>query len=106
MKLGIVIYSNDSETVWNAFRLSFFSLKKGDEVGVFLLGKGVESETLDTNKFKVSAEMNQFIEAGGKIYACGTCLKLRELEETEICPVSTLFDLHKIISESDKILTF
>ncbi len=106
MKLGIIIYSNDSETVWNAFRLSSFSLKKGDEVKVFLLGKGVESETLDTHKFNVSAEMKQFIEAGGEIYACGICLKLRALEETEICPVSTLFDLHKIISESDKILTF
>lgn len=106
MKLGIIIYSNDSETVWNAFRISSFSLKKGDEVRVFLLGKGVESENLNTNKFNVSIEMNQFIKAGGNIYTCGTCLKLRELEETEICPISTLFDLHKIISESDKILTF
>jgi len=60
MKLGIIIYSNDSEIVWNAFRLSSFSLKKGDEVEVFLLGKGVESETLDTHKFNVSAEMKQF----------------------------------------------
>lgn len=106
MKLGIIIYSNDSETVWNAFRLSSFSLKQGDEVEVFLLGKGVESETLDTPKFNVSTEMKQFSEAGGKIYSCKTCLKLRELEGTDICPVSTLFDLHKIISESDKILTF
>jgi uncharacterized protein involved in oxidation of intracellular sulfur len=42
MKLGIVIYSNDPETVWNAFRLGNFGLKEKDEVKVFLLAKGVE----------------------------------------------------------------
>jgi uncharacterized protein involved in oxidation of intracellular sulfur len=54
MKLGIVIYSDDSETVWNAFRLGVFSLKEGDKVKVFLLAKGVESEKLDNNKFKIT----------------------------------------------------
>jgi uncharacterized protein involved in oxidation of intracellular sulfur len=44
MKLGIIIYSNDSETVWNAFHLGNFSLKQRDEVNVFLLGKGVEAD--------------------------------------------------------------
>jgi len=48
MKLGLVIYSNDPETVWNAFRLGIFSLKKEDQVKVFLLAKGVECESLDT----------------------------------------------------------
>ena len=38
MKLGIVVYSNDPETVFNAFRLGVFSLGKGDSVRVFLLG--------------------------------------------------------------------
>ena len=52
MKIAIVIYSNDSETVWNAFRLGNFALKEGDEVKVFLLAKGVESESLDTDPFK------------------------------------------------------
>lgn len=106
MKLGIVIYSNDPETVWNAFRLSSFSLDKNDAVKVFLLGKGVESESLGAERFKVTEEMNKFSEAGGKIYSCGTCLKFRKMEETDICPISTLSDLHEIISESDKVLTF
>jgi uncharacterized protein involved in oxidation of intracellular sulfur len=44
MKIGIVIYSNDAETVWNAFRLGNFALKERDEVKVFLLAKGVEAE--------------------------------------------------------------
>jgi len=48
MKLGVVVYSNDPESVWNAFRLGNFALHGGDEVQVFLLGKGVECESLDT----------------------------------------------------------
>jgi len=42
MKTGIIISSNDPETVWNAFRFANLSIKKGDEVKIFLLGKGVE----------------------------------------------------------------
>jgi len=106
MKLGIIIYSNNPETVWNAFRLGVFSLKKSDTVKVFLLAKGVESESLDTKKFKVSYEMNLFIKSGGEILACGTCLKIRQCEGSEMCPMSTMEDLYKIISESDKVVTF
>lgn len=106
MKLGIVIYSNDPETVWNAFRLGVFSLKKSDTVNVFLLAKGVESESLDTEKFRVSEEMSLFVKSGGEILACGTCLKIRQSEGSEMCPISTMEDLYKIINESDKVLTF
>lgn len=106
MKLGIVIYSNDAETVWNAFRLGVFSLKKSDQVKVFLLAKGVEVESLDTDKFKVTHEMNLYVKSGGEIQACGTCLKIRQSEGSEMCPLSTMEDLYNIIDESDKIVTF
>ncbi|MDZ7626079.1 MAG: hypothetical protein U5J96_16725 [Ignavibacteriaceae bacterium] len=46
MNFGIIIYSSDAETVWNAFRLGVFSLKEGDKVKTFLLAKGVECERL------------------------------------------------------------
>ena len=106
MKLGLVIYSNDPETVWNAFRLGLFSLKNKDEVKVFLLAKGVEAETLDSDQFNVTKEMSEFITSGGEILACGTCLKIRKAEASEICPLSTMADLYEIILESDKVLTF
>lgn len=106
MKLGIVIYSNDAETVWNAFRLGVFALKKGDSVQVFLLAKGVECEAIDTDKFKVTEQMQSFIGAGGKILACGTCLKIRHSEGSDMCPISTMGDLYEIVQESDKVLTF
>lgn len=106
MKLGIVVYSNDAETVWNAFRLGMFALKKGDTVRAFLLGKGVECESIDTEKFAVTDQMKSFASAGGKILACGTCLKIRHSEGSEMCPLSTMGDLYEIVQESDKVLTF
>ncbi len=106
MKLGIVIYSNDSETVWNAFRLGNLALKERDQVKVFLLAKGVECESLDTNQFNVTSQMRSFIDDGGKIFACGTCLKIRQSNGTELCPLSTMKDLYEIVRESDKIVTF
>jgi uncharacterized protein involved in oxidation of intracellular sulfur len=106
MKLGIINYSNDPETVWNAFRLGIFAAKKEDTVKIFLLARGVECESLDTEHFHVTEEMRAFIEAGGEILACGTCLKIRQSEGSELCPLSTMEDLYNLISESDKVVTF
>lgn len=106
MKLGIIIYSNESETVWNAFRLGVFSCKQGDAVSVFLLGMGVEAESLISDKFNVVGQMRSFLEAGGSILACGTCLKIRQSEGSDICPISTMQDLHALIRDSDKVLSF
>ena|SRR3989338_3082466 len=106
MKLGIVIYSADSETIWNAFRLANFALKEKDLVKVFLLAKGVECDTLDTAQFKVTEQMQSFVEGGGKILACGTCLKIRQKGESELCPLSTMKDLYELVKESDRVLTF
>jgi uncharacterized protein involved in oxidation of intracellular sulfur len=106
MKLGVVVYSNDSESVWNAFRFGNFALSEGDEVHVFLLGKGVESESIDTDKFKVTDQMRTFVDNGGKIFACGSCLKIRQSEGSEVCPLSTMRDLYDIVRGSDKVVTF
>lgn len=106
MKLGLVIYSDDSETVWNAFRLGSFALSQKDEVNVFLLGRGVEAESIDTEKFKATEQMKAFVNGGGKIFACGSCLKIRHSDGSETCPLSTMNDLYSIIKDNDKILTF
>lgn len=106
MKIGFIIYSSDSETVWNAFRLGNFALKEGDEVKMFLLAKGVECESRDTDQFKVTEQMRSFIDNGGNILACGTCLKIRGSQGSEICPLSTMKDLYEIVKESDRIVTF
>lgn len=106
MKIGMVIYSNDPETVWNAFRFGNFAIGEGDSVKVFLLAKGVECETLNTDKFKVTDQIKRFVENGGKIFACGTCLTIRKKEGSEICPLSTMKDMYDLVKWSNKMITF
>jgi uncharacterized protein involved in oxidation of intracellular sulfur len=106
MKVGIVIYSNDPETVWNAFRFGNFVLASGGSVRVFLIGKGVECHLYNTDKFKVTEQIEAFISGGGKIHACGTCLEIHQLKPPEIFTVATLKDLHDIVQGSDKVVTF
>ena len=105
-KIGMVIYSNDPETVWNAFRFGNFAIGEGDSVKMFLLAKGVESESLNTDKFKVTDQIKRFIENGGKIFACGTCLTIRNKEGSEMCPLSTMQDMYDIVKWSNKVITF
>jgi uncharacterized protein involved in oxidation of intracellular sulfur len=106
MKLGLVIYSSDDETIWNALRFANFSLKEGDTVKVFLLAKGVEYESLDSEKFNIKELAKSFLDHKGQIFACGTCLKSRDSEGSELCPVSTMKDLYELVKESDKVLSF
>ena len=106
MKIGIVVSSNDSETVWNALRYGNFALVMGDEVRIFLLGKGVEIESLDRDVFRVNEQLQAFVNSGGEVLACGTCLEIRQLEASGTYTVATLGDIYRIVKESDRILTF
>jgi sulfur relay (sulfurtransferase) complex TusBCD TusD component (DsrE family) len=106
MKVGVVIYSSDPETVWNGFRFGNFALQEKDQVKVFILAKGVECESLDKEKFNITEQIQSFVQSGGKIFTCGTCLKIRKMEGSEMCPLSTMKDLYEIVRESDKIVTF
>jgi uncharacterized protein involved in oxidation of intracellular sulfur len=79
MKLGIVIATNDPETVWNAFRLGNLALKENHSVKVFLINKGVGAECIKDEKFNVAEQLRSFIESKGALLACGTCLKARQI---------------------------
>ena len=106
MKIGIVINTNEPETVWNAFRFGVTSLLTEHEVKVFLLGKGVESENIKDEKFNVQEQIGMFAEHKGQIFACGACLKLRHMKGSDVCPISTMHDMLHIVEESDKVLVF
>ncbi len=106
MKLGIVISTDEVEAVWNAFRLANFSRGKGDEVRVFLVGKGVDYEKLSNEKFDAVCEAKKLLNAGGIIMACGNCLKIRQKGGSDVCPISSLKDLYDLVNESDKVLSF
>ncbi|MBI5540473.1 MAG: DsrE family protein [Bacteroidia bacterium] len=105
-KIGLVISSNDPETVWNALRLANYSLGEKDTVSIFLLGKGVEITTMASKEFDVLIQLNDFINNGGKILACGTCMRSRNLEGSKTCPISSLSDLYDMVKKCDKTLTF
>ena len=104
MKLGLVIYATDAETLWNCFRLGVFALKAGDKVKAFLFAKGVECESHTAEPFNVKQMMQTFVDEGGVILACGTCLKLRNSQGTQLCPLSTMKDLYELIRDSDKVI--
>lgn len=106
MKIGVIISSNDAETCWNALRYANFCFGQKDEVKVFFMGKGVEYQKVSSEKFNTVDQAEKFIRAGGKVYACGTCIKSREQESSEMCPISTMKDMHEIIKESDRVVTF
>lgn len=60
MKVLFIISTNDGETTYNAMRLANTGVKKGDEVSVFMLGKGVTFETSGSEEFDVMGQVNQF----------------------------------------------
>jgi len=105
MRLGIIITQTDPETVFNALRLALFSLEQGDEVRIFLSGRGVEIDQIQDPKFNVRTQAQKILDAGGQFLACGACLKLRNSEGSEICPLSTLKNLYEIVRDSERIVT-
>ncbi|MBE7439266.1 MAG: DsrE family protein [Spirochaetales bacterium] len=106
MKTGLVISTTDSEILWNAFRFGCFAAERGDQVRAFLLGPGVEAEQRDTDQFPVSNQMQRFVDLGGQILACGTCLKIRNAGGSDLCPISTMADLYALVHECERVLSF
>lgn len=104
--IGMVIYSNDVETTWNAFRLANYSKNQGDTVSVFLLGKGVEVDKLVNENEDLKKQVDSFLEKGGTVLGCGTCLKSRKNDEPQVCTFSSLADLYAIIRKNKIVLTF
>lgn len=106
MKIGIVLNTNEPETVWNSLRFGVTSLLDNNEVNFFLMGRGVELEQIHDDRFDIGKQIVAFMAKGGRILACGTCLRLRNKESSEVCPLSTMQDLLEMVKESDRVLTF
>ncbi|PKN62488.1 MAG: hypothetical protein CVU57_23910 [Deltaproteobacteria bacterium HGW-Deltaproteobacteria-15] len=60
MKVLFIINTDDGETVYNAMRLANVGVEKGDEVSVFMLGKGVLFETRGNDQFDVMGQVGKF----------------------------------------------
>ena len=106
MKYLLIINTTETETVWNAFRFGSAALSRGHEVSVFLLGPAVEIEKIGDERFDVQKLVLRFDELGGVALSCGTCLRIREMDASAVCPMSTMDDLVRLTEESDRVLTF
>ena len=106
MKLAIIVSVTEPETAWNALRLGNFARKQNDEVAVFFMGPGVDAVETTNERFNVKAQAEEFLRQGGKLLACGTCLKLRERDGSEVCPLSSMKDLYELVRDSDRVVTF
>ncbi len=106
MKFGILIETNEPEKAWNGVRFANASLKAGHEVKIFLMSAGVEIEGITSGKYDAKKQLDDFAAAGGTVLACGTCIKARNSEGTEVCPISTLNDCVAMVEWADKVITF
>ena len=106
MKIGIIIETKEYEKAWNAFRFAIVAKQQGYEVRVFLMGEGVECVGLTHDKYNVDEKLNEFVDMGGTVLACGTCLKSRNLDGTESCPMSNMVTCVEMVAWADKMVTF
>lgn len=106
MKIGIILETKELEKAWNAFRFAVTAKKQGHDVKLFLMGEAVECEGLIHDKYNVDEQLKSFVNLGGEILACGTCLKSRQLNSTDACPISTMVDCVNVVVWADKTVTF
>lgn len=111
MHVAVMISSNDSESVWNAFRFANTALASGDRVEVFLLGKGVEAPAIGTLQYDIQEQMDAFLGAGGRLIGCSVCCESRKelmpsLQSALRCEMGSMQALHDLVACADKVLSF
>ena len=60
MKMLFIISTDEGETIYNAMRLANVAVGRGDEVSVFMLGKGVLYEKSGSEQFNVIEVVEKF----------------------------------------------
>lgn len=106
MKIGIIIETNEPEKAWNGLRFGNAALAQGHEVKIFLISAGVEIESIAHEKYNAKKQIEEFVKNNGTVLACGTCLKSRNQNETNVCPMSTMVDCVGMVEWADKVVTF
>ena len=106
MRIGIIIETNEPEKAWNGVRFGNTTLKQGHEVKIFLMSAGVEIENIVHEKCNAKKQIDEFVQNKGMVLACGTCVKSRNQESSDICPISTMVDCLKMVKWAEKVITF
>jgi uncharacterized protein involved in oxidation of intracellular sulfur len=52
------------------------------------------------------AKDDRSVQEKNRCFAGGTCLKIRDKEESGLCPASTMDDMLNLVVESDRVLAF
>lgn len=101
------------ERAWNAFRLARAMIVKDMEVNIFLLEDGVtvakKGQRPPEGYYNLEEMLNELIQSGAKVLACGTCLQARGLSQIDLVPgveVGKMLDLAEWIKESKSVLSF
>jgi len=106
MKIGIIIETNEPEKAWNGVRFANTAVKQGHEAKIFLMSAGVEIENIVHEKYDAKKQIDEFIQHKGTVLACGTCVKSRNQEESDVCPISTMIDCLNMVEWADRVVTF
>lgn len=106
MKFGIIIETNDPEKAWNGVRFANASLKLGHDVKIFLMSAGVEIESITHEKYNAKQQIDDFVKNSGIVLACGTCIKARNSDGSDVCPISTMNDCIGMVAWADRVITF
>ena len=106
MKIGVIIETNNPEKAWNGIRFANTALKQKHEVQLFLMGAGVEAESITDEKYNVRDQLHAFIDQQGTVLARGTCIRSGNQKESNACPISTMIDCLNMVEWADKVITF
>lgn len=106
MKYTVIINTNEPETAWNALRFASTAVARGNQATVFLLGPAVDIQSIQHEQFNVQKILQRFTELGGQTLSCGTCLRIRNMDASELCPISTMDELVRLTEEADRTLVF
>ena len=99
---GKVSPSSDIETIHTELILADLQTL---EKAVARLEKESRIKKESRPAFENAVAAQKVLDAGGEFHACGTCLKLRNSEGSEVCPLSPLKDHYEIVRDSDRLIT-
>ncbi len=107
MKVCVVLNTKEPEAAWNGLRLASALRARDHGVALFLMGPAVEIESLpDRKPFDVPTQLRRFLDLGGEVLSCGTCLTVRKKGASEACPASDIETLAELVERSDRVVTF
>lgn len=103
--IGIILSTNDVETIWNVMRFANYSIEWGNKVEIFLLGKGVEIEGLTETNKDIQEQVEKYLDLDGTIYGCQVCFQSRK-KTNKICKLGCIQDMYEVVKKNKVVLSF